>query len=617
MRRNFLTVSGSHKPMTKTQYSRKHPPALLLVAFAFLAWFGVPSVTAATHLSQHGITWTFDRDYRSGQFANGDHWVVGPVKIVKITPADSNLKDGTDLHGAVLNPMPSLRRPYVQSWDSRIGSSMKYDRAQNVARKLPLTIPAGSSLVSSVSFPSPRSGLCLSDAAVLTVLGSAPPAGSFRPPYAGTDKTIPGNVANLNLSVFRSLPPINGTSGFSFLNNAFKQPMIDVVGQWNNSAVKNANAGPNYGRDIAYQAGSAALYLNLNVPAEQKKALLIRYVQRGIDTYGLAKAGMVWAPNGGHNNGRKLPMLIAAKALGHADMLAWSDGQKHLIFQEDMQHFYVSPTDVSTKRTKSGSIPYARSMIGMPEWASNPVNERDQTGSEWNKPYRINNGSVNTGVVLAVEMMGLRKAWNWEPLFDYITNRYWPTEGITPTTKVTIPPPHRLLWTNYRYITPSDFNDDNVATEVWQNLEIPLQKGSFTVAFDTVASASKINGVIGLSSGGATADEDLIASLRYAPSGRFEALNGKTYQASKTLNYSPGVKYRVVATINIAAKNYSVTITPAGGKPVQIADRWKLRDQSIAAHQMDNLSFFSTGGYHAVLSAFINPTLSQLASPSL
>jgi hypothetical protein len=539
------------------------------------------------------------------------------VKIVKITPADTNLKDSTDLHGAVLNPKPDVGGPYFQSWDSRIGSGMRYERSLNVARNLPLTVPAGSSLVSSASFSSPRDGLCLSDAAVLTVLGSAPPAGSFRPPYAGSDKTIPGNVANLNLSVFRSLTPIGGTSAYAFLNNAFKQPMIDVIGQWQNSVVKNANAGPNYGRDIAYQTGSAALYLNLNIPADQKKALLVRLVQRGIDTYGLAKAGMVWAPNGGHNSGRKIPMLIAAKTLGHADMLAWCNGQKHLIFQEDMQHFYVSASDVSTKRTSAGSVAYSKAMIGMPEWASNPINERSQTGSEWNKPYRINNGSVNTGTVLAVEMMGLRKTWNWEPLFDYITNRYWPIEGLTPTTKVTIPPSHCLLWTNYRYLTPSDYGEDNVATEIWQNVEIPLQNGSFTVAFDTVPSAAKINGVIGLSSGGATADEDLIASLRYAPSGRFEALNGTTYQAAKTLNYSPGVKYRVVATINVTAKNYSVTVTPAGGKAVQIADRWKLRDQSISAQDLDNLSFFSTGGYHAVLSALVNPTLSQLAAPTL
>src|SRR5689334_7745850 len=32
-------------------------------------------------LSQYGITWTFDRPVRTGQFVNGDWYVVGPVTV--------------------------------------------------------------------------------------------------------------------------------------------------------------------------------------------------------------------------------------------------------------------------------------------------------------------------------------------------------------------------------------------------------------------------------------------------------------------------------------------------------------------------------------------------------
>src|SRR5690606_8401129 len=146
--------------------------------------------------------------------------------------------------------------------------------------------------------------------------------------------------------------------------------------QWPNSSVKNANAGPHYGRDIARQVGDAVLALNLNYSAAEKKALVIRLVQRGIDTYGLAKAGMLWWPNGGHNTGRKLPMLIAGKPLGPADMLAWADAKKHFVFQEDMQHFYINDSDVTLPRLTSDSKPYTKSMVGLAEWASNPLTER-------------------------------------------------------------------------------------------------------------------------------------------------------------------------------------------------------------------------------------------------
>ncbi len=38
-------------------------------------------------ISQYGITWTFDKPAKTGQFITGDWWVIGPVTIVKISPA--------------------------------------------------------------------------------------------------------------------------------------------------------------------------------------------------------------------------------------------------------------------------------------------------------------------------------------------------------------------------------------------------------------------------------------------------------------------------------------------------------------------------------------------------
>ena len=38
-------------------------------------------------ITQHGITWRFDKPYRIGRFVTGDYWVVGPVNIVSANPA--------------------------------------------------------------------------------------------------------------------------------------------------------------------------------------------------------------------------------------------------------------------------------------------------------------------------------------------------------------------------------------------------------------------------------------------------------------------------------------------------------------------------------------------------
>ena len=83
-----------------------------------------PEVTAAasavSKISQYGITWTFEGKHASGQFANGDYWVIGPVRIIRIDPPSveqigtttltnftlggSNPKPRT-MNGSMLNPM--------------------------------------------------------------------------------------------------------------------------------------------------------------------------------------------------------------------------------------------------------------------------------------------------------------------------------------------------------------------------------------------------------------------------------------------------------------------------------------------------------------------------------
>ena len=49
-------------------------------------------------ITQHGITWTFDRDCPAGQFVNGDWWVVGPVQVVSVSPSPGPVsKDLTEV----------------------------------------------------------------------------------------------------------------------------------------------------------------------------------------------------------------------------------------------------------------------------------------------------------------------------------------------------------------------------------------------------------------------------------------------------------------------------------------------------------------------------------------
>lgn len=380
----------------------------------------------ASNVGQGPITWTFDKEYEVGQFANGDWWVVGPVVIKHISPE----WDGTR-NGAMVNPVTTSDKQ--QALDTRVNNVLYVD-ALNLAAHLPATVSSGSSIVSVTGLDQQNSNnLYIDDVAVLTVLDSPPPEGTFRPAWAGTDKTLYGTTASLNYDFLRKLSPVANTpSKTEVEGDGLDHVLIDLIRKpAANTDLKAAASGnrQHYGREIAYKSAKVALWLNLDYPDEEKESVLIKAVQRGIDIYGLVKfAEMEWPPNGGHSIGRKLYLVLAALALNNREMLEWCDGQRHPVFAEDTQHFIISQEDVNTPRSDVDDEPFTIDMIGLPEWASNPLTERNQTGSQWDISYRVVAGAPNTGTALAATLMGVRTKWNWDPFFDYIATRYWPTE---------------------------------------------------------------------------------------------------------------------------------------------------------------------------------------------
>lgn len=80
---------------------------------------------------------------------------------------------------------------------------------------------------------------------------------------------------------------------------------------------------PDYGREVERVVRHAALLLMLNFSAQQREALLVYFVQYGIDLFGIVSAGHPgWHAHGGHGAGRKLPILFASALLGDSRMAA-------------------------------------------------------------------------------------------------------------------------------------------------------------------------------------------------------------------------------------------------------------------------------------------------------
>jgi len=428
-----------------------------LLITVLLTCFARPLCAAVqqNQISQFGITWTFDKDYTVGQFANGDYWVVGPVTIIRIQPASVEL-NGRTINGSMVNPSPKLGQ--TQGYDSaaygRYARPGNYDPSLNVARpnsedlskNNPLVLKPDCSLVSTESTLQANDSTQLKAAAVLTILGSPAKDGSFRPPYSGTDKTVRFNKEQLDYSLLASLEPVPGCPGLAEVERYFERPWIDHVPTWPASSLHPVDNMPAYGREISTQIGVGALVLHLNFSNARKEKLLVRFVQLGIDLYGIVCDGgeKNWIANGGHGSGRKWPILFAGlvlndpnmKNIGRTDIPDYDPAHPEYVhFGEDDQTFYVTEADVEAThgplwgpdRRDAQKIPYEQEDIGLPEWGIVHADGPERSNKFWVTAYRQVSSPGWGGFVLAAHIMKAKDLWNHNALFDY-KDRYMQIE---------------------------------------------------------------------------------------------------------------------------------------------------------------------------------------------
>lgn len=425
-------------------------------------------------ISQYGVTWTFDQEYEYGTYVTGDFWVKGPITITNIENHlnDSNYTPRAGQNGSMINPLAG-HSSSVQGYDDARG----YDSSLNVAlpggnpvsSSNPLVVPVDSSLVSAVSWlynsSSDREPGCptiqdggprpmLRSAAILTVVDNAPADYSFRPPYAGSDKSLDYQFGDLDLSKLSNLtPPGSGLPSLPALEAAMARPWIDHRSSYYGRYYHPSENMPDYGRDMAHVVNNTALMTNLDFTQltgnPSKDKLIINLVQYGIDCTGVADNGPGWVADGGHMLGRKLPIVYAGLLLDDAHMLDVGNWGRNdstgsgtgVAFQEFQTHFYVSQAeiDITQSGLKSNGgqwdpdsrdiaegdiIPYDSNYLGTPEWGIRHSYAPTRDNADLPIYYRAINGSVNVGTALAMQIMGAKSTWNNDVFFDY-ADRYW------------------------------------------------------------------------------------------------------------------------------------------------------------------------------------------------
>lgn len=417
-------------------------------------------VARADRIERHGITWRFDQAYVTGTFVNGDPWVLGPVRIVGIEPRSLEV-DGRVLHGSMIDPDPSTM---MQGYDSAMYGDKERERyrpelnrAFGVDAGHPLVLNAPACLVSTASRLEFGVTPTLQTAAVLTCVAERPAPDAFRPPFAGRDKQTPHREAELDYGVLQRLRPAVGAPAVEAVAASFERVWLDHAPEWPVRYLHPLDNMPDYGRDIAATVGTGALLLNTDLPNDQKRLLLVRMVQLGIDLHGQVRAGGHWPGRGGHGHGRKLPILLAGAVLHDDRMLAVGrdfvsaprpgepTGQ---FFGEDGTTFYVTETSPGVMNGGHGG--YTKDQAGLPEWGFAHTDEPQHDRAGWeDNPYRrccTANGWL--GEALAARLMGLQEAWHHPAFFDYM-DRF---QQVVPTERWhrAWVPWHAVMWDAYR-----------------------------------------------------------------------------------------------------------------------------------------------------------------------
>jgi len=311
-------------------------------------------------VSEYGITWTFEKPARAGQFLNGDWYVVGPVTVVKIDPAPryGNEVANDELDGREKVPVnqrcrngSTLNLPARQevAWDSGV---INYYHPEHRAR-LPIAMNPGDSLTSSISLrqgekvtypyhPGTVRGegdnSPVKTVAVLTCVAGPLPPDAFRPGYSGHDPRI-----YLARDLKRNLlphfdRPVGIPDPAKFAEN-FQRPWCDT-GFFSFDVPQQSM--PNYAQWYAQGPANAVLLACCDgTKPEVKEHLLINVIQIGIDHYGLIRQGHPgWAAHGGHGSGRKFPIVFAGALLGDETMANINQIFPKAQFGEDEQTAY-------------------------------------------------------------------------------------------------------------------------------------------------------------------------------------------------------------------------------------------------------------------------------------
>jgi hypothetical protein len=408
-------------------------------------------------ISHQGIVWHFSVPVRVGQFINRDWYVVGACTVTHIDPhplfgnaeigADTAINrseidetpywpDSTARNGSVLNqPVnPNISGSELTGYDSRVVSGNVDAYSPSLFAHLPIALSPYNSLISTISKENitdyTSHGKTLHSASILTCVAAPMPADAFRPSYRHDSLRTIYYARNLNRSLLHNLTQPANAPNINEWIRKFQKVWFDHV-EFANCTFPEDNE-PEYGQWHTWATSKVSLMLHLNYPDTSKEKLLINFIQRGIDLYGLVRAGYKgWPGHGGYGGGRYWAIVFAGIMLNDAGMqdpVGSSPGTVHFgeLEQTSYGTSWYGHTVLFESHPRSTWRPIPAETYHPDEWSGLT---KPKNGVQANS-YRICcTSNVWSGEALTIKMMHKETVYNYNAFLDYVDR--WMAEDLS------------------------------------------------------------------------------------------------------------------------------------------------------------------------------------------
>jgi Abnormal spindle-like microcephaly-assoc'd, ASPM-SPD-2-Hydin/Immunoglobulin I-set domain len=135
-----------------------------------------------------------------------------------------------------------------------------------------------------------------------------------------------------------------------------------------------------------------------------------------------------------------------------------------------------------------------------------------------------------------------------------------------------------------------------LSSGTWVNSPLTqAQTSSFRIVFDATPSTSAVDAVTGLSSGAASAYQNLAVIVRFNSGGTIDAINGAGYTTAPAIPYSAATTYHFILDVNIGTHTYDAYVL-IGSAQTSIGTGLAFRAEQAAITTLNSLGAMTSTG---------------------